>query len=164
MVIDDIAVEVISQVDIHNLFEEYFQEGKTARYKKFQYIEARKGDEGEVVVTIIRGEIETTNKVQVPNAAVVMNMTTKSREQYILLPEQFQKRYLETDKLSDDWQRFYPKGEVDAVEWDGESIQFVAPWGEPMVLHKGDFFCRVPDTYEDVYRIARQEFFETYKK
>jgi hypothetical protein len=147
---------------IQNQFRVAVELQSTTRYKKFRRVDARRADNGEIIITFIRGEVETTN-VANDNGVVVMNMTTKSREQYIIPSDKFAARYLSGDSVTEDWTTFEPIGEVDAVEWDGVSTEFEAPWGELMVIHAGDFLCGVPGSPEDVYRIARDEFFETYK-
>ena len=47
-------------------------------------------------------------------------------------------------------------------EYEGnESVVFVAPWGERMILNRGDYV--VSDGPEAFYRIARSEFDDTYE-
>ncbi len=152
----------LSKVEIQGLFESLFSSGLTNRYKKFQPVDARQADNGEIIITVIGGEIETTN-VAKDNGVILMNMTTKSREQYILTLDKFKSRYKHTETINGEWNRYEPIGEVDCIEWINRSAQFLAPWDELMIINKGDFLCRVPGTIDDVYRIARDEFFETYK-
>jgi hypothetical protein len=42
-----------------------------------------------------------------------------------------------------------------------DDFHFVATWGEPMRVRAGDFLAS-PTELNEVYRIARAEFFETY--
>ena len=43
-----------------------------------------------------------------------------------------------------------------------EEYYFIAAWGEEMVTKKDDYLA-CPLDHSEVYRIARKEFFETYK-
>ena len=154
--------QIISREEIQATFQQYFDAGLVARYKKYQQVDARQATPGELIVTLIAGKLET-QQTATNGQVVVMNLATKSREQQLLNADKFQSRYEEIDKpLSEDWTRFNPIGLVDATVWTGDDTEFNAPWGEPMVIGKGDFLCRVPETYDDVYRIARSEFLHTY--
>jgi hypothetical protein len=42
-------------------------------------------------------------------------------------------------------------------------MEFVASWGRNMVLKTGDMIVSPCPNFSEVYRIARQEFDETYK-
>jgi len=59
---------------------------------------------------------------------------------------------------------YQAKGIAVAVEYGGPEIQFTASWGEPMVLKPGDMVVSPMPDLNEVYRIARKEFFETYEQ
>lgn len=40
----------------------------------------------------------------------------------------------------------------------------IAAWGETQPVKVGDFLASPDETYSEVYRIARKEFFETYER
>jgi hypothetical protein len=44
-----------------------------------------------------------------------------------------------------------------------EILEFVAPWGESMIVKPGDYLVTPPEKNE-IYRIAQKEFEETYKQ
>ncbi|RWZ87226.1 MAG: hypothetical protein EO766_11920 [Hydrotalea sp. AMD] len=147
----------ISKTEIQQIFHSQ----TSNRFYKFREVQARKAIPCEVVVTVINGEIETKN-VADQDSVVVMNITTKSREQHIISTTKFASRYQNGENITEDWSTFQPIGEVDAMEWFEDSVEFEAPWGELMIIHKGDFLCGIPDSPTDIYRIARAEFFDTY--
>jgi NAD(P)-dependent dehydrogenase (short-subunit alcohol dehydrogenase family) len=43
-----------------------------------------------------------------------------------------------------------------------QRVQFMAPWDQPEKVELNDFLVTPPD-HSEIYRIARKEFFETYK-
>lgn len=49
------------------------------------------------------------------------------------------------------------------ARWDGKDILFKAPWGEDMIVRKGDWIVRERDG-TGYYRIAKGEFEGTYNK
>ncbi len=152
---------LISKEQIQQTFEDMVEQGKVERYKKYGAVDARLAIPGEKITTVIDGEIETTN-VANRGDVVVMNTTTKSREQYIITIDKFNGRYVDPQNLVESWGTFFPSGETDAFVWDGNSMSFIAPWGEEMIVHNGDYIARIPGTSDDIYRIARDEFLNTY--
>ena len=59
---------------------------------------------------------------------------------------------------------FIPKGRILACRYYGSELEFVAKWGRLMTLKPGDYIVSPSPNYLEVYRIASQEFFETYSK
>ena len=155
----------LSKEQVYQNYEQAILEGQVCRYKKFGLVNVRPANPGEKITTCIKGEIETTN-VANSGDVVVMNMLTDSREQYILAGPVFKKRYTfqQSEAPIGNWNAYVPTGETDAFVWNAEPSTFVAPWGEPMVINPGDFLCRVPGTVDDIYRIAKTEMEETYRK
>lgn len=135
---------------------------QVSRYKKTAVVDARVAKPGEVIITIIDG-IEETHNTATSDQVVVMNLLTNSREMQLLDRSNFDKRYINTDQISDKWKTFEPKGEVDAFVWIGKSATFDAPWGEEMIIMNGDMLCRIPGTEDDIYRIERGSFDATYQ-
>lgn len=145
----------MTRAEIQAVFEKNL--AKVLRYKKIVPVDARLAVPGERIITVIDGIEETSNTAKA-DQVVVMNITTNSREMYILDRSNFDKRYLATELLNSKWQTFQPQGETDAFEWTGGHVQFDAPWGEEMLMVEGDYLCRVPDTEDDIYRIERGSF------
>lgn len=95
-----------------------------------------------------------------------MQNLTAAKEQYILSPDKLAKRYKLIGPAENGWTRYKATGSVKGVQFNGQNFglpgetQFMASWGEPMILKDGDMIV-TPDGKE-VYRIARKEFGETY--
>jgi hypothetical protein len=139
-------------------------------YYKFQQVAARKAVPGEKIETFTSDGKETENTAG-ENDMVVKNIKTGAQEEYILNTKKFQARYVLVEKKSDGWDVYKPTGKVNAIEFNkdncpiydkDEDLFITATWNETMPIKLGDFVC-TPDG-EEIYRIARKEFFETYKK
>lgn len=119
---------------------------------------------GEEIITVTAAGVETKNIAK--ESDLVCENQTKAKEQYLLAADRVAKRYLNPvavdGEFSTEWT---PQGECRAVTYQGENFEFMAPWGEPMICHNGDSLV---SPYEDnrlkeqVYRIAAQEFSESY--
>ena len=59
---------------------------------------------------------------------------------------------------------YIPNGKIIACRYYGSDLEFVAKWGRLMSLKTGDYIVSPSPNYSEVYRIASQEFFETYQK
>ena len=139
------------------------------RYRKFQQIPARPAAAGEVVVSITSSGVETRNTA-CQGDFVVRNLT-EAMEAYIVSGNKFSARYTLVAEEEDGWKRYQLRGEVFALEIKVEIIgllgrtspfEIEAPWGEPQRVEPNDFLVTPPDCSE-IYRIARQDFLQTYK-
>lgn len=131
-------------------------------FEKFKPILAREGKIGETIKTFTKDGLETTNKVTVPS--YVVKNTTDAKEEYIVTKEKFEKRYSFLKKENKVWSSFKPNGEIKVVKVKNDNEFFIlAPWGEKMIVKKGDFLVS-PLDYSEIYRVANKEFFETYKE
>lgn len=143
---------------------------KTAvKYEKYKEIYARKAVAGEEIETVTSDGLETKNTAQAGD--YIVRNTTQAGEMYIVKKEKFEKRYRYIDKPDGKWEIYKAIGVIKAVEVDEKLIKnigtkdeffFIAPWGEKMVVKKGDYLVS-PLDYSEVYRIAKKEFFETYR-
>jgi len=146
--------EIMSQQDAINFFmPQIMSDGKD--YAKFTEIKVRKAIPNELIETITSDGKETQNTAK-ENDFVVTNLGG-SGEKYILPADKLYKRYFNVE--GDIWKA---KGECKALEYSGEPMQFEASWGEAMVLKPGDMICSPLPDLNEVYRIARVEFFSTY--
>lgn len=159
---------MISQKDFYREVAPMFDRADT--YEKFKKIVARKAVPGEVIITVTSDGKETQNTA-IEGDYVVQNQT-EAKEQYIVSAESFNKKYVLFLEVDSGMNTYNPIGKIQAIELTSEKLdylslpdefKFIAAWGEGMVAKKGDFLCRPIDGNE-VYRIARKEFFETYKK
>jgi len=141
------------------LFDDVWSKSAPQHYTKKGEVEARKAVAGEKIVTILDGEVETSNTAKA-NDVVIKG---PKGEEYIVDSEKFAKRY-EGGNLSDDFSKFKAKGETFGFEYSGQPIEFMAAWGEKMILKTGDFLCS-PDKDKpgDLYRIEREAFGMTYQ-
>lgn len=138
-------------------------------YEKFLPIIAKKAKDGQKIQTITGDGLETEN-VAAADDYIVQNQT-KAGEEYLVSASKFESRYQFLESLPDGWARYKPTGKVWGIEISPELAQeldfqlpfhFMASWGSEMVLKEADFLV-CPLDYRSVYRIARQEFFETYR-
>ncbi len=159
-----------SQQKIQDLLIPQLQE-KGELFIKYRCVLARHAREGEQIVTITGDGKETANKAN--SGDYVVKNTTKAKERYIVPGSKFHKKYvLQKKRKGKKYDRYQPVGKVLGIlvtdkvlpELAREKeVYFEAPWGEPMVIKTGDYMVCPPDLSE-VYRIARQEFFETYRE
>jgi hypothetical protein len=143
-------------------------EGKL--YRKFREIHARKAAPGEKIVSVTGDGRETENTAKAGDW--IVRATTQARELYIMNDENFASRYRLAQDIDDRWGRYEPLGEVLAVEVDTEILDLLgksttffieAPWGEAQRVREGDKLA-APPALDEIYRIARAEFRETYKR
>ena len=143
---------------------------KGTAYRKFQAVIARIAEGGEIVETVTNDGHETTNQANAGD--YIVKNSTMASEVYIIRPTSFSKRYIFERKLSDGYSRYLPIGEVIAITLNDEvlrifdrqhELRFVAPWNELVLAKSGDLLV-CPVDYSEIYRIARKEFGETYRK
>ena len=109
------------------------------------------------VVTITSDGKETQNVAE-PNDII---MSGPSREQYVVKPEKFiGERGLYTGKIGGTVTPEQSPRIVARVDSINQPITFKAPWGEDMILKRGDYL--VKDADQGYYRIAQKEYDETY--
>jgi hypothetical protein len=130
-------------------------------YSKTSLVYARKATSGEFIETWTSDGLETTNYAK-EGDFVLKNLNTQSQEEYIVTEEMCIQRY---DFLyqTENGHILKPKGKVRATVYHGSDMEFVASWGRNMVLKTGDMIVSPCPNFSEVYRIARQEFDETYK-
>ncbi len=139
------------------------------KYKKFKHVFARKAKDGEVILTITKDGLETSNTASLGD--YIVKNQTDAAEMYILTNKKFKARYKYLKRSKNGFSEYFPIGKIHALEmtptllaaqsWANE-FYFEAPWGEKMVVKENDFLAS-PPSLNEVYRIARKEFFETYE-
>jgi hypothetical protein len=127
--------------------------GKT--YSKFAKVKARPAQPNETIDTITSDGKETTNTANQGDYVV----TNPGGEEYIISKDKLDKRYIDLGNGI-----YQAKGSAVAVEYSGPEIQFMASWGELMALKPGDMIVSPLPDLNEVYRIARKEFYETYEE
>ncbi len=162
----------LTTLAIKNLFEEQVGLGNVKRYRKTSKVLWRRPLPGETIVTTCGGTIETIRTIETGyenKCVVVMNIQIgTSAELYIINDDKFFPRYIMCEKVfavnGQRWELAIAQGEVDGHVYNSMDITFDAPWGESMLLTKGDMLVRIPGTEDDIYRIARNEFDLTYEE
>ena len=151
---------MITQAEMMKKFLPLIEE-KGSTYEKTTEVQARIAKEGEVIETITSDGKETQNTAQ--KGDWVIRNGTGAKEEYIISGEKLRKRYHVRSLPKNGWYTFKAKGECKALEYDGEDIEFMASWNEPMPLKFGDFIVTPLPDKNEVYRIAAKEFNETYR-
>ncbi|MCS6928807.1 MAG: PGDYG domain-containing protein [Saprospiraceae bacterium] len=137
-------------------------------YQKVTRIFARPAREGEVVNTVTADGLETVNVAR-PGDWLVRNQT-EAEEQYLISAAKFTRRYECIQPADDGWAEYRAVGRIRALELTPQRLNaldlcapfdFVAPWGSLMTARQGDFLA-CPEDGDEVYRIARAEFEQTY--
>lgn len=138
------------------------QHGKV--YEKFSEIEARIAFVCEKIITTTSDGKETERVAEIGDY-VVRNLT-KAREQYIRTAARFEKSYRKIDNKDTEfpWSRYQAIGSVQAIQYRGDTMKFVATWGEEMIVRDGDMLAIPLPKKKEIYRIAAKEFAETYRE
>lgn len=145
------------------------KEGK--RFRKSAIVQAKPAKEGESVVTITDGKVETKNVAKKGDWLVV----NPTGEEYLLPDEKIKSRYEKLDHLDavllknklDGFDYFKATGKVMAIVADDkdatEDPTFIASWGEPMILESGDVLAMPIGSKPEIYRIEGDVFDKTYE-
>lgn len=139
-------------------------------YRKYQRVHARPAAEGEQIVSVTESGEETSNTAAAGDK-VVRNLT-EAKEEYLVSQTTFAKRYTEVEPVDDLWKLYDPVGEILAIEITQDVIQLLrvgaeflimAPWGTEQVAMAGDFLVSPLPKLDEVYRIGKSEFAQTYE-
>jgi hypothetical protein len=140
------------------------------RFKKRSLVRAKKAEPGLHVITVTSDGFETQNTAE--KGDWLVENQTSAKERYLVKAETFEKKYTLLDSLGNGWGCYRPKGEIYAMEISkpdlekfgkNDSLEFQAPWKESVVVKEGDFLV-VPLEKNEIYRIARKEFSQTYEE
>ncbi len=138
------------------------------RYKKKSMIRAKKAQPGQLVVTKTSDGDETQNTAEAGDWLV--ENQTSTNELYLVKAETFQKKYSLVQSLEQGWGCYQPNVEILGIRVDDSHLadlgstkvlEFQAPWKDSMILKSGDMLV-VPTQKDEIYRIAKKEFGETY--
>ena len=124
-----------------------------------------------VYKTYTKDGLETQNVAKEGDYVVKNN--TEAKEMYILSEKKFNERYKYKSDLDNEWKVYSPLGRIKALKVNGKVFRvlkikekefyILTSWGEKMIVKRNDFLV-TPLDYNEVYRIANKEFFETYEK
>lgn len=162
--------EVTSQEWLQkNLLGDIVESG--ALYNKVGIVWIREATPGEKVVTEVDDGYETTNIAKAGDK-VILNGTA-IRETYIVDTETVAKRYVPVEPRETYeclptgivWQKYIPTGKCYALEVQHHNIvEIETSWGDTQPVKIGDMLCVAYPEIQNVYRIAKKEFAETYQK
>lgn len=139
------------------------------KYRKFRQVHARPAVPGEVVVSTTSSGEETRNTAKRDD--VVVKNLTGAGEMYLVEKDKFDARYRCVEEVADEWKLYDAVGEVLAIEISrdltamlgvGGEFSIMAPWGSEQIAREGDMFVAPLPALDEVYRVARKEFAETY--
>lgn len=139
----------------HSNLRKFFIEPQ--QYAKTGTVKARLAVADEKVETIIDGKLETTNTAKGGEALI-----TGARGEHYLVPADTFATHYEGLQLGARDQEYQDSGAVWASQWSHEPTHFIAPWGEEMLIEKGDYLCSTTRHPNELYRIEAQAFALTY--
>ena len=138
------------------------------KYKKKSLVRAKKAEPGLLVVTKTSDGDETQNTADAGDWLV--ENQTSTNELYLVKASTFKKKYTLIQSLEKGWGSYQPKGEVLGLKVSESQLEalgakkvleFQAPWKATMIVKTGDMLV-VPPEKDEIYRIAKKEFGETY--
>ena len=136
-----------------------FNSGTQKKYRKFGTVKAKYAVESKVYDTVINGIVETTNTAKAGDVLV----TNPGGEQYLVNLEKFKDRYNGPDMKNID-QSYEACGECFGIQYQGDKLSFMAEWGETMIIESGDMLVSTEMPANNVYRIEKNAFKDTYKE
>ena len=131
-------------------------------------VRAKKAQSGQVVITKTSDGSETKNTAE--SGDWLVENQTSSNEHYLVKAETFKKKYSLVQSLEKGWGCYQPKGETSGMVvseshlealGNPNALEFQAPWKDTMIVKPGDMLV-VPSEKDEIYRIAKKEFGETY--
>jgi hypothetical protein len=137
-------------------------------YYKYRPVFAKKALGGEYIETHTADGLETVNTAN--EGDYIIKNQTEAGEMYAISAVKFAQKYEWQQHGPDGFDEYKPLGQIVALEMTDELLKnlglpddfhFIATWGELMRVRAGDFLAS-PTELNEVYRIARAEFFETY--
>lgn len=161
--------DLFNQEQIRALFIPLLESRGTV-FKKYRNILAKTAEGGERIETHTSDGLETVNTAK-PGDVIVRN-TTRAGEMYVMSPAKFAGRYEPAGEGEGGFAEYRPIGRILAIELNEALLteldlpaefSFTASWGSSMAAKAGDYLA-CPMDRASVYRIAREEFFETYKE
>lgn len=151
-------MKTLNKKEMREMVEGLIANGATVRnFAKFARVQAVQAKGGETIETILAdGTKETTNTAETGDWIV----TNPGGEKYIVSAAKFPKKYEACPELGTNW--YKPAGGVQKFIELAEDLKFVCSWNDEQFIAAGGF-VNVTDL-ADIYGIARDEFFDTYKE
>jgi hypothetical protein len=160
---------MITQQKMLDYFLPVFK-SKGKNFRKKSLIKAKKATPGLLVITKTSDGVETRNIAE--EGDWLVENQTSSEEKYLVKPDIFESKYEMVDSLGDGWACYKPKGIMRGYEFEAsdlrhfdinDRLEFQAPWKDTMFVRIGDYLI-IPPGEQEIYRVARKEFMETYQE
>lgn len=138
-------------------------------YKKSGRFIFRPAITGETILTFVAGKLETLKTVTEPGIVLRNIMAGSAAETYVIEKSKFFNRYDIGDMVFGiegvPWTECFAKGKLVGFQYPyEEGFIFEAPWGEDMIVSKGDWIGNpIGGSERDVYRIEKDTFANTYE-
>ncbi len=142
--------KVYTQEEMKDIYESLTSEEKEYT-KKDLFFDFELVEEPKEVITMIDDKQETKNTAK-PGDYII---TGSKGEQYVLSSDKFKSRY----DIVDGKAKTKPV-KILAKEWNIDNLEFVASWGEKMIIENGDFLV---NNNGEFYRIEKGAFHNTYE-
>lgn len=126
-------------------------------FAKFARIQAVCAKGGEIIETILAAGTKETSNVANCGDWIVTN---PGGEKYIVPAAKFPKKYEAAPELGEGW--YKPTGGVQQFLELSEDVSFVCSWDEEQFIAAGGMVN--VSNLDDIYGIAKDEFYSTYKK
>lgn len=157
------VVQIVRRLDAAEV-KDLFSSRAASHYRKSGTFLARFADCDETILTIVAGQLETLKRATWGDVVLINIAVGQQAERYIISGDKFRERYIVSDETmfmeGRGWKKVSAAGWCHAWEYDGESLIFTAPWGEDMILSRGDYLASTGGS--DIYRIERKAFLATY--
>lgn len=142
--------KIYTQEEMKQVYDSLTSEEKTYT-KKDLFFDFEVATEPKEIITLIDGKQETKNMAK-PGDYII---TGTKGERYIISADKFNGRY----DIVDNKAKTKPV-KILAKMWNTNNVQFMASWGEKMIIENGDFLV---NNNNEFYRIEKEAFFNTYQ-
>lgn len=150
-------MKILSKIEMQGFVKSLLEDGVLVRtYAKSVLVYAVEASGGEKVVTqLADGTIETTSVAKEGDFII----TNPDGERYVVSSNKFHKKYELAFDVGENC--YKPKADVCKFLEIDEDITFVCSWGEMQYIKAGGFI-NITD-FDDIYGVAKNEFFDTYR-
>jgi hypothetical protein len=151
-------MKTLNKKEMRDLMATLIANGATVKtFAKIARIQAEQAIAETPIITILKDGTKETVNTAMPGDWIVTN---PGGEKYVVPQEKFHKKYEPAPELGNGW--YKPTGGVQKFLEMDEDIVFVCSWGEEQVILAGGYINVT--NLDDIYGIAKAEFFETYKE
>lgn len=148
----ELLENTLTQNKMKDVYKNISNQEKTYTKKTFK-VNYKIADKEENISTELDGQKETSNTAKQGDYIV----TGIKGEKYILKPDNFKKKY---NIINDNIAETKPV-KIKAKKYTGDSFEFIAPWGETMIINNNDYLV---NNNNEIYRIEKEAFHKTYKE